>query len=109
MKKLLEYDPYLDKSLGEDALMKLKDDKDANIIFARQDYRIKDGISINLERGKSYLYLSANEEFLEKGEEKLKKSIDGVERADQKTEATVIQIVEGERTESEQGLGFLFG
>ena len=105
----MEYDPYLDKSMSEEALQKLKDDKEANIIFARQDYRIKDGLSINMERGRSYLYISANEEFLEKGDGKLKKSIEGIERADQKTESSVIEIVEKERNESEQGLGFLFG
>ncbi len=58
MKKLLEYDPYLDKSLSPEQLSKLKDDSYANIIFARQDYWIKDGISLGLDREKNYLILS---------------------------------------------------
>ncbi len=105
----MEYDPYLDKSKSEEEVSKLKEDTEANIIFARQDYNIKDGISMDLEREKGYLCISANQEFLEKGEEKLKKSIEGLQRADEKTENKVIEIIEAERNQSEQGLGAIFG
>jgi hypothetical protein len=105
----MEYDPYLDKSKSEEEISKLKEDKEANLIFARQDYRIKDGIAMDLDRDKSYLYLSSNEEFLENGEEKLKKSIEGLQRADPETEKRVIEIIETERQQSEQGLGAIFG
>ena len=105
----MEYDPYLDKSKSEEEISKLKEDKEANIIFARQDYRIKDGISMDMDREKSYLCISANQEFLDNGEEKLKKRIEGLQRADEKTENKVIEIIETERTQSEQGLGAIFG
>ena len=105
----MEYDPYLDKSKSDEEISKLKEDKEANIIFARQDYQIKDGISLDLDREKSYLCISANQEFLEKGEEKLKKSIEGLQRADEKTENKVIEVIKTERNQSEQGLGAIFG
>ena len=109
LKKLMEYDPYLDKNLNEEQLAGLKNDEQANVIFARQDYNIKDGISLNLDTKKYYLYLSASDEFLEKADKKLKSSIKNIERADKETEEKIIGIVEGERQQSEQGLGAIFG
>ena len=47
LEKLLEYDPYLDKNMSEEQLAQLKDNEDANIIFARQDYMLKDGVSVS--------------------------------------------------------------
>jgi hypothetical protein len=105
----MEYDPYLDKSLGEEQLSKLKDDAQANIIFARQDYMIKDGISTNLDTKKCYLYLSASEEFLELADKKLKVSLKSIARADTETEAKVISIIETEMSDSDAGLGLIFG
>lgn len=105
----MEYDPYLDMALNEEQLSKLKGDPMANVIFARQDYMIKDGISINLDEKKYYLYLSASDEFLDKADKKLKATIKSVARADPETESKVISLVEGERQGSEQGLGAIFG
>ncbi len=109
LKNLMEYDPYLDKNLNEEQLSKIKDDKEANVIFARQDYMIKDGISVNLDQGKCYLYLSANEEFLQQADLKLKKNIEGIKRAEPEIESKVVEIVETERSESESGIGSIFG
>ena len=109
LKKLMEYDPYLDKSLNDEQLSKIKDDKEANVIFARQDYMIKDGISVSLDSGKYYLYLSANEEFLQQADPKLKKNIEGITRAEPDVEAKVVEVVETERSESESGIGSIFG
>lgn len=109
LKRMLEYDPYLDKSLNEEDLARIKKDEEANIIFARQDYLLKDGAALNLDRDKYYLYLSATDEFLEKAERKLKKEIDGIEEADKETEDRIISTIEEERKESEQGLGLIFG
>ncbi|MDE1855132.1 MAG: hypothetical protein KGH57_02310 [Candidatus Micrarchaeota archaeon] len=139
LKKLLEYDPYLDpnfipkmpkewddaeymkkhpelaqeasekKKAAEAAMDKLKNDKELNIIFARQDYQIKDGVSLGLDREKSYLYLSADDAFLEAGEAKLKKSITSLQRAPKEIENQIIDGIEHERQKSDQGLGFIFG
>lgn len=105
----MEYDPYLDKNLNEEQLFKLKDDKDANVIFARQDYSIKDGISTSLDPKKYYLYLSASDEFLTSADKKLKIALKSVARADKETEDKLIKMVETERQASEQGLGAIFG
>lgn len=109
LKKLLEYDPYLDKSMTPEQLAKLKQDAEANIIFARQDYWLKDGISLGLDREKYYLVISAVEEFLVKAEEKLKKLVSNIKRADSDLEQKVISEIEKERNESESGLGMIFG
>ncbi|MEM0201470.1 MAG: hypothetical protein QXD23_03630 [Candidatus Micrarchaeaceae archaeon] len=109
LSKLMAYDPYLDKSLNSEQLAEIKKDPEANVIFARQDYNIKDGISLGLDRSKYYLYLSASEEFLEHADKKLKKLIKSIQRADKETEEKVITVVEGERSSSEEGLGSIFG
>ena len=139
LKKILEYDPYLDPNLipkipkewddaeymrkhpeleqqaaqkkkeAAEAMDKLKNDKEMNLIFARQDYQLKDGISLGLDREKSYLYLSADEAFLEAGEAKLKKNISSLQRAPQDVEKQLIDDIEQERQKSDQGLGFIFG
>ncbi|MDE1823141.1 MAG: hypothetical protein KGH50_02345 [Candidatus Micrarchaeota archaeon] len=109
LKQLLEYDPYLDKSKSEAELAGLKDDPNANIIFARQDYWLKDGTSLGLDRGMYYLTMSAPDEFLEKGEKKLKEGIGSLKRVEPELEAKIIATIEEERKESEQGIGLLFG
>lgn len=109
LKKLLEYDPYLDKTIPPEQLSKLKDDPEANIIFARQDYWLKDGIGLGLDREKYYLILSAVDEFLEKADGKLKRLVPSIKRADPETEQKVVSEMEKERGESESGLGMIFG
>jgi hypothetical protein len=133
---MLEYDPYLDtklipparddkdlKKLSEeerkkieeedkkvrDALEKLKSDPMANTIFARQDYVLKDGISIGFEREKYYLFLHADDDFMERADRKLKESIKSIKRADQETEKKVIEYIDSERQGGEQGIGAIFG
>ncbi len=93
----------------EDAAEKLKNDREANIIFARQDYQLRDGTAIGLEREKSYLYLSADDAFLGAGEAKLKKSISSLQRASEDVEKKVISTIDEERQKSDSGLGFIFG
>ncbi len=139
LKKMLEYDPYLDQgaipSMPKEwsdakyrsehpelaqqieekekeisgALDRLKNDKEANIIFARQDYQLRDGIGIGLERGKSYLYISADDSFLDGADAKMKKNFKSIERADAETEQKVIGIIEDERNRTDAGIGLIFG
>jgi len=139
LKKMLEYDPYLDQNLiprapkewdddkfvkahpemaqeiaqkkkeVEDAVNKLRNDKEANIIFARMDYQLRDGISMSLDREKSYLYLSGDEAFLNGAEQKLKKNLKSIGRADANVEKQIIDTIEKEKERSDQGLGFIFG
>ncbi len=109
LKKTLEYDPYLDKSKTEDELARMKTDEEANIIFARQDYWLKDGITMNLDREKCYLAISAVDEFLGKAETKLKRLYPNLARADEELEKKIVGEIEKERSESESGLGMIFG
>jgi NAD+--asparagine ADP-ribosyltransferase len=139
LQKMMSYDPYLDASLipsipkewddpkylkqhpeveqeattrkkqVEEAITKLKNDEMANVIFARQDYKIKDGISLDLDRNKLYLYISASDEFLEKADKKLKASGLGIERVDSELEKKIITEIEEEQAKGESGFGYIFG
>lgn len=138
LKKLLEYDPYLDQNLIpsipkewddpkyfethpetkakadeqmkkiEESRKKLLNDEDMNIIFARQDYLVKEGISLELDREKIYLYLSASEDFLVKAEKKLRANIEGIQRVDAETEKKIIATIDEERLRAESGIGLIF-
>ena len=93
----------------DESIRKLREDKEANIIFARQEYQLKDGATMGLDRGKSYLFLNAPEDFQVPAEEKLKKNIASIRRLDPETERKVIEAIEKERENAEQGLGMIFG
>jgi hypothetical protein len=109
LKKLMSYDPFLDKSKTPEQLAELKNNEEETVIFTRQDYWIKDGITLGLDREKCYLVISAVDSFLDKADKKLKESIPSIKRADHDTEAKVIGEIDKERSESEQGLGMIFG
>ncbi len=109
LQKLLEYDPYLDKNLTEAELAKIREDKEANIIFARQDYIVKDGASLSLDKNKYYLYLHATEDFLNLAEKKLKEAIPSIQRIDPETEKKIIETIDDERRRAEFGFGSIFG
>jgi hypothetical protein len=109
LRKLLLYDPYSDNSLDEAALAKIKTDRLANVIFARQNCTLKDGLSLGLDRDKFYLCIKASEEFLVGADEKLKKEITGIKRAPKEIEDKVIAAVNEEESRSNQGVGLIFG
>ncbi len=109
LKKLLEYDPYLDKSLTGADLEKIRGDKEANTIFARQDYLIKDGASLLLDSDKYYLFIHATEDFFKFAEKKLKDAVPSIKRVDPETERKIIETIDEERTKAETGFGSIFG
>ena len=139
LKKLLEYDPYLDSALipkvpkdyddpaylkkhpeeiekatelrkqADEAMQKLKSDADANIIFARQDYLIKEGTQFGLEASRQCLYLSAPDDFMYKAEKKLMRVVPSVKRLEPEMERKAIEAIDAERKQAKQGLGFIFG
>lgn len=139
LKKLLAYDPYLDMNLiprlpkewddekylsenpdiakeaaekkkeVDESVKRLREDKEANLIFARQDYQLRDGATMGLDRDKCYLFLNASEEFQVPAEDKLKKNVASIKRLDPETEKQVIDSIEKERENAEQGLGMIFG
>ncbi|MCL4389489.1 MAG: hypothetical protein M1528_01250 [Candidatus Marsarchaeota archaeon] len=109
LKKFLEYDPYLDKALNEEALKNLRSDKLANVIFARQEYSLRDGESIGMPPGKSYLYIKAGDEFLKLAEEKLLKNFKTVKKAPKTAEQKFIAIIDDEESRGNAGIGSIFG
>lgn len=109
LKKLINYDPYLDNSIKEEDLAKVRQDEMANIIFARQDCQIKEGAALDLDREKAYLYINANDEFLEKADKKIKALIEGATRAEPEIEQKVISSIVEEQSKAESGFGALFG
>ena len=109
LKKLIDYDPYLDQTLDDEALRKMKSDAYANIIFTRQECEIKDGDMIGMDSSKGYLYIKANEDFMKGAEEKLKKEIEGLKRCDPDTERKVITFINDEKEKGNVGFGSIFG
>lgn len=109
LKKFLEYDPYLDQSLNDEQLKKLRDDKEANIIFSRQEYSLRDGASLSLDPGKSYLYINANDDFLKGADAKLKRNFKTIRRAPEDAEKAFIYIVDEEHNMGNAGIGAIFG
>ncbi|MCL4379007.1 MAG: hypothetical protein M1160_01620 [Candidatus Marsarchaeota archaeon] len=109
LKKFLEYDPYLDKSLDAEQLKKLNSDSDANIIFSRQEFMLRDGASLGLSKDKLYLYINASEDFLAGAEKKLKNKFKSIRRAPKEDEEKFIDVVEEEHSRGNAGIGAIFG
>jgi hypothetical protein len=136
LKKVLEYDPYLDPKLvpasksdkdlklmseedqkryheeeakSKEAIKKLHEDKYANVIFARQGYSFRDGATLNLDGNKSYLYLDSSEQFLGLAEERFKKEFKTVKRAGKSEEEKVISTIKSEEDKAAAGFGSIFG
>ena len=109
VKKLIEYDPYLDQSLDTEALKKIKEDPLASTIFTRQECEIRDGDMIGMEATKCYLYIKANDEFMVHAEEKLKKEIPGIKRCEPASESKVINYINEEKEKGNAGFGSIFG
>ncbi len=109
LKKELEYDPYLDKALDDEKLRALKDDRLANVIFARQEYSLREGQSVGLDKGRYYLYLKANDDFIADADERLAHDFKSVKRAKPEEEAKVIGIINEEQSKANAGFGAIFG
>ncbi len=109
LKKALEYDPSLDKSLDEEALRKLAADPEKSVIFARQEYGLREGRSMGIDSDDYYLYLKATDEFLAKAETRFAKEFKEVKRATPEIEQKVIRFIEDEEAKANQGFGAIFG
>ncbi len=139
LSKALSYDPYLDKNLLPDmpkefedkkymeehpemkekkdeiekriqeAKRRLNEDKSLNVIFARQEYSLRDGSSLGLDKDKCYLYIKANDEFIASAEERLKNEYDSFVKADSATSEKVISTIHDEEDRANAGFGSIFG
>ncbi len=88
MLKILEADPYAEDS------------------FARVGYTLKDGAVLDEEKGKTYLYISASEDFIKKADERLKDVAGPVPKD---MEERIGKKIKDEESEAESGFGSLFG
>lgn len=86
--KILEAEPYAEDS------------------FARSGYKTKEGAMIGEDKAKFYIYISADEVFLKKAEEKLKGL---VAHAGAEAEKRIVALVEKEEEEAASGFGDIFG
>jgi hypothetical protein len=87
LKKILEADPYAEGS------------------FARTGYKLKDGATVDANREKVYLYISASEEFLKKADDLLK---DFAKASDEQTTSKVISKIKEEENTVASGVA-MFG
>lgn len=86
--KILEADPYAGDS------------------FARAGYKTKEGAIIGEDKGKFYVYISADEAFLKKAAERLKGT---AERAKEEVEKRIAALIEKEEESATAGFGDIFG
>ncbi|MCL4373759.1 MAG: hypothetical protein M1360_02655 [Candidatus Marsarchaeota archaeon] len=125
LKRMLAYDPYTDPAVIPPAskdddkerestikanMEKLaQSDKFFDVIFARQEYSLREGPSIGMGEDKVYLYLKANDSFFAKAEEKLKQNFPSFKRESAETEQKVISFIKEEQDRSNSGFGMIFG
>jgi len=86
--KILEADPYKEGS------------------FARVGYKVKDGATIEEEGGKTYVYISASEDFVKKADELLKDLATPMKEDDAKR---ISKKISDEEEAAGAGVGSIFG
>lgn len=138
LKKVLEYDPYLDSSVipaapksadlpaeklsaeqkqelaeheqkVKEAMERLAKDPRAQAIFARQSCSLRDGAVLGLNPEKLYLYVDAPEDFFPKAEERFKSEFKSVKRAPKPDEDKVVEFVRDEEAQASAGFSAIFG
>ncbi|HLC69259.1 MAG TPA: hypothetical protein VJH24_05445 [Candidatus Bilamarchaeaceae archaeon] len=86
--KILEADPYAGDS------------------FARIGYKLREGASLGEDKNKLYLYISADDSFIKKADEKLKPLASALKPKDEKH---ILEKILAEEEAAESGLGNIFG
>jgi len=88
----------------------LEKDAYADVSFAKQGYKLKEGKMVGGEAGKYYIFIKAEPDFFNWAEEKFKESeITSLKRAPKETEAKVTAAIEAEDNAAEVGMGSIFG
>ena len=88
LKAILEADPYAEGS------------------FARAGYKLRDGASLNEDKEKAYLYISASDDFIKKADNALK---DVAKPVKGDAEKRIIDKIVAEEENAESGFGSMFG
>jgi hypothetical protein len=86
--KILEAEPYAEDS------------------FARMGYKVKEGASVEEDKEKLFIYVSASEDFLKKADERLK---DVAKPAAEEVQKRVGEKIQKEEAQAESGFGSIFG
>ena len=82
----------------------------ADISFARNGYKLKEGKLAGGEEGRYYLYMKAEPDFFKWAEEKFKAAnVASFKRAAKEIEGKVIKSIESEDNAAEAGFGAIFG
>lgn len=90
-------------------LKKLSEDEYADLIFKRQEYSIRDGAASGLDQGKSYIYISAADEFLDRAEKLFAEKFKSVKRAPKEQEDKLLATIKDEKEKGNAGFGAIFG
>ncbi len=88
LKAIIEADPYAEGS------------------FARAGYKLRDGGSLNEDKAKVYLYISASDDFIKKADNALK---DVAKPLKGEAEKRIIDKIVAEEENAESGFGSMFG
>jgi len=104
--RVYEFDATEQKRMQELLLA----DPYAEISFAKQGYKVKEGKLIGADASKFYLYVKAEVDFFRWAEEKFRAAgINTAKRAPSEAEARIIQQIHEEEERAQQGFGAIFG
>jgi len=88
----------------------LKADPYAEVSFAKQGYKLKEGRAVGGEGNKIYLYIKAEEGFFRHAEAKMKDGgVASCRRCGAELESRIISQIHEEDSSAEQGFGAIFG
>ncbi|MCL5008025.1 MAG: hypothetical protein M1562_02130 [Candidatus Marsarchaeota archaeon] len=109
LERMLKYDPALDNTIDAKRLMEIQNDRYTGVIFARQQYDLREARAFGISSDIYYLYISANEDFLNRAEIRFAHDFKSVKRADKESEAKVISFIREEESRGNAGIGAIFG
>jgi len=88
----------------------LKADPYAELSFAKQGFKLKEGKSVGGAGDKLYLYTSGEDAFFKYAEGKLKEGgVESCTRCASDLESKIVKQIHDEDSSAEQGLGAIFG
>ncbi len=109
VKRILEYNPAMDKSITLEEYNALLKDEYKGVIFSKQECLMKEGRDAGMNDGKYYIYINAGEEFLESAEKRFKHDFKTVKRASPESERKIIELIKSEESRVNSGVGAIFG
>jgi hypothetical protein len=88
----------------------LETDPYADVSFAKNGYKVKDGKTVGGDAARFYLYINADSDFFKWAEEKFKAAnVASFARSKKEIEQKVVRNIEAEDNAAETGFGAIFG